>query len=200
MRARSVVLWTSVILVALTATSAVADDRPFSLAVTAQRFEAAGLADGTQDDIALGVEGAYRLGDRWRFAARLANATLSGTDPRIACVLIAPNCAEYDADVWSAEISARYAFWHRGPVEVYALAGIGWTQLDFDLLGLSQTEDAFTQHVGLGAEIDLGARLFVRPEVRRRFADSPAFEVLGLDTKVDLDQDVEASLAFGFRI
>lgn len=192
----------AILLATALAPAVTAQERPWSLAVTATDLEASGLADGEQDDVAFGLEGAYRFSNRWRLAARLTNGTLTGVDPRIFCILLVtgPNCAEYDVDVWSAELTARYVLYSRDRFELYALAGIGLYTLELHLAGSSDSNDALTQHLGLGAEIDLGPRAFLRPELRRRFASEPNFAVIGLDSKVDLEQDVELGLAFGFRL
>lgn len=88
-----------------------------------------------------------------------------------------------DADVWFGDVSAKAYLVHSQPFEIYALAGPG-------LVRLSGMEDKATVHFGIGAEIGVGRRGYLRPEVRGRW--------LADELRSD-DGIVDYSLGFGWR-
>jgi opacity protein-like surface antigen len=92
---------------------------------------------------------------------------------------------ESDVDVYVGDLSAKYTFAQLESFSLYAVAGPGQVRIsdgDFDV-------DEDTYHLGLGAEIPLGAKGYVRPDVRgRRYVDS--------DIDVTL---VDYSVGFGWR-
>ncbi len=63
-------------------------------------------------------------------------------------------------DVWFADLSAKFYFKNRGRVGVYLLGGPGY------LFGSDAGVDEATVHLGLGLEIPIKDRFYLRPEVR----------------------------------
>jgi hypothetical protein len=124
-------------------------------------------SDADADTEAFGLRGGYRFTGPW---------ALEGSLSRL----------NEDVDLWFADLSAKAYFVHHDRFEVYALAGPGIFRVsegDFE-------EDETTVHVGLGAEIGLGERAFLRPEVRGRWlADELIFD----------DGIADYSLGFGWR-
>jgi len=112
---------------------------------------------------AFGVRGQYRFSNVW---------ALEGSVSRLS-----------DVDLWFHDASAKAYFVHSDRFEIYALAGAGAYRLS------SITTDA-TVHAAIGAEINVGEKAYLRPEVRGRWL---AEEARGDDGIVDY------SLGFGWR-
>jgi hypothetical protein len=91
-----------------------------------------------------------------------------------------------DVDVWFGDLSFNAFFIHSDRFEVYGLAGPGYYRVSDDGEGLND----LTVHAGLGAEISLGERTYLRPEVRGRWLA----EELRFDEGL-----VDYSLSFGWR-
>jgi hypothetical protein len=88
-----------------------------------------------------------------------------------------------DSDVWFGDLSAKAYFVHSNRFEMYAVASPGLFRVSGESLQL-------TLHAGIGAEIGLGQRAYLRPEVRGRWL---AKEINGDSGLVDY------SLGFGWR-
>jgi hypothetical protein len=88
-----------------------------------------------------------------------------------------------DADAWFGDVSAKAYFLHANRFEMYAVASPG-------LFRVSGESPRLTLHAGIGAEISLGQRTYLRPEVRGRWL---AKEINGDSGLVDY------SLGFGWR-
>lgn len=91
-----------------------------------------------------------------------------------------------DVEIWFGDLSLKAYFVHSDRFEVYGLAGPGYFRVSDDGEGVDDT----TVHLGLGAEIGLGERTYLRPEVRGRWL---ADELRANDGLVDY------SLGFGWR-
>lgn len=100
-----------------------------------------------------------------------------------------------EADIY--EVSARFAFFQNDRVKVFAFAGGGWLSYEF---GYSVGGDAYyygskdtvALSSGIAAEISLGDRLYLRPDLRERFA---------LDIFGPYDESgTELTLAVGYRL
>ena len=89
-----------------------------------------------------GVRGGFRFNGVW---------ALEGSASRIK-----------DTDVWFGDLSAKAYFLHAHGFEMYAVASPG-------LFRVSGENPQFTLHAGIGAEIGLGERVYLRPEVRGRW-------------------------------
>jgi Outer membrane protein beta-barrel domain len=112
---------------------------------------------------AYGARGGYRFTNVW---------ALEGSLSRLS-----------DVDIWFGDASAKAYLVHSQPFEIYALAGPG-------LIRLSGEDERATVHFGIGAEIGIGARGYLRPEVRGRW--------LADELRSD-DGIVDYSLGFGWR-
>lgn len=124
--------------------------------------------DGDEaSDQMYGLRGAYRFTSRWAVEAALGKVN------------------EDEVDVFVGDLSAKYIFADLQSFSLYAVAGPGLVRIavdDFDV-------DEETYHLGLGAEIPLGERGYLRPDVRgRRYVDS------------DIDATiVDYSVGFGWK-
>jgi Outer membrane protein beta-barrel domain len=106
------------------------------------------------------LHGSYRFNHVWALDGSIAQFGEEGEVERL------------------TDISAKAYLLHWDRFEGYALAGGGHSRLG-----------GMTLHLGLGAEISLGRRLFLRPEVRGRW----------LDHELDAEPAVENSLGVGWR-
>ncbi|HEV8579300.1 MAG TPA: outer membrane beta-barrel protein [Thermoanaerobaculia bacterium] len=120
-------------------------------------------SDADFDTEAYGARGGYRFTNVW---------ALEGSLSRLS-----------DADIWFGDASAKAYFIHSQPFEIYAVTGAG-------LVRFSDTDDETTVHFGIGAEIGIGQRGYLRPEVRGRW--------LADELRAD-DGIVDYSLGFGWR-
>jgi len=118
-------------------------ERGFSLDLFGASIRASGSNDANSRS--LGLRGGYRFSRTW---------ALEGSLSRL----------DEDAQVWFGDLSAKAYFIHVSHFELYALGGPGRS-------GVSDGDgtDRATLHVGLGAEIGLGDRAYLRPEARRRW-------------------------------
>lgn len=139
-------------------------DRGFSLDLFGSYFVAYSDGDSV-DDEAWGLRGSYRFTNVWALEAALSTLTDDGVD------------------VYFGDLSAKAYLLHSDRFEGYLLGGVGLLRIDqFD-------EDETTLHLGLGAEIKLGDRAYLRPEVRGRW----------LEEDVDAVTFVDYSLGIGWR-
>jgi hypothetical protein len=105
-----------------------------------------------------------------------------------------------DQDILEAELyeaTVRFAFFQNEKVKVFAFAGGGWLSYDFGYLVGGDayyfgSNDALALTSGIAAEISLGDRLYLRPDLRERFA---------LDIFGPYDESsTELTLAVGYRL
>jgi hypothetical protein len=119
----------------------------------------------TADEEAWGLRGSYRFTSVWALEAALSAIRTEGTN------------------VYFGDLSAKAYFLHSGRVEAYLLGGAG-------LLAIDDLESGQgTLHLGLGAEIKMSDRAYLRPEVRGRW----------LAEDVDAVTFMEYSLGIGWR-
>lgn len=104
----------------------------------------------------VGLRGSYRFNNVWALEGVLVQSTEDGDVDRL------------------FDLSAKAYFLHADRFEVYAVGGVGHSSLD-----------GFIPNLGLGSEIALGSRAFLRPEIRGRWNDEKV--------------DPEYSLGVGWR-
>jgi hypothetical protein len=110
-----------------------------------------------------GVRGGFRFGNVWALEGALSRLN-------------------EDEDVWFGDLSAKAYAIHSDRFEIYALAGPGVYKVP--------DREWVTVHLGIGAEIGLGQRAYLRPEIRGRW--------LADELKAD-DGLLDYSLGFGWR-
>jgi hypothetical protein len=113
---------------------------------------------------AYGLRGGYRFSNVWSLEAAVSRL-------------------DEDVDIWIGELSAKAYFVHANRFEMYTLGGSGVYKVEDDY-------EKVTLHLGLGAEIGLGQRAYLRPEVRGRW--------LADELKAD-EGLVDYSLGLGWR-
>lgn len=90
------------------------------------------------------------------------------------------NLREEGTDAYFGDLSAKAYLLHTDRFEGYLLGGVGLLRIDeFD-------EDETTLHLGLGAEIELGNRAYLRPEVRARWLEEDVDAVTFMDYSVGI--------------
>jgi hypothetical protein len=113
---------------------------------------------------AYGVRGGYRFSSRW---------ALEGALSRL----------DEDVDVWFGDLSAKVYAFQSDRFGIYALGGPGVNRIE-------DRDEELTLHAGIGAEIGLGQRAYLRPEVRGRWLADELKSDEGL---------VDYSLGIGWR-
>ena len=113
---------------------------------------------------AYGIRGGYRFSSRWALEGALARL-------------------DEDVDVWFADLSAKAYAFQSDRFAVYALGGPGVYKVE-------DIDEKVTLHLGIGAEIGLGQRAYLRPEVRGRWLADELKSDEGL---------VDYSLGIGWR-
>jgi hypothetical protein len=96
---------------------------------------------------AFGARGSYRFSDVWAVEATYSKADVEG-------------------QVWFGDASVKAYLVDTSHFEIYALGGPGVFRSRFSGDSFNQN----TVHLGLGAEVGLGSRAYLRPEVRGRWA------------------------------
>jgi opacity protein-like surface antigen len=104
-----------------------------------------GSVDGHSKDF--GLRGSYRFSDTWAVEGALAKVDESG-------------------QLWFGDLSAKAYLVDTSRFEIYALGGPGVFRAKFD----GEASNQAAVHFGIGAEIGLGARAYLRPEIRGRWA------------------------------
>jgi len=95
-----------------------------------------------------GLRGGYRFNNVW---------ALEGT---------AEDSLDEDFNFWFVDLSAKVYLIDSKRFELYGLAGPGL----FRVSAFGESDSQATVHAGLGAEIGLTDRLYLRPEVRSRWS------------------------------
>jgi opacity protein-like surface antigen len=124
-----------------------------------------GSIDGHSKDF--GLRGSYRFSGTWAVEGAFAKVDEGG-------------------DLWFGDLSAKAYLVDTSRFEIYALGGPGVFRAK---LG-GEASDQATVHFGIGAEIGLGARAYLRPEIRGRWAT----DELNWDAGI-----AEYSLGIGWR-
>ena len=137
-------------------------ERGFSLDLFGSYLTAHADGDSSSEE-SLGLRGSYRFTSIWAVEGALSRLDDDGED------------------AWIGDLSAKAYFLNSNRLDLYALAGAGL----FRVVGEEET----TLHLGLGAEIPLGDRAYLRPEARGR---------LLLDN-LDAVTFVDYSLGVGWR-
>ncbi len=138
------------------------EDRGFSLDLFGSYFTAE--ADGdTADEEAWGLRGSYRFTDIWALEAAVSNLREEGDN------------------AYFGDVSVKAYLFNSNRFDAYLLGGAG-------LFKVNDVEET-TLHAALGAEIALGERAYLRPEVRGRW----------LEEDVDAVTFMEYSLGIGWR-
>ncbi len=114
-----------------------------------------------------GLRGSYRFTDIWAVEAAYSKLDLGG-------------------ELWFGDVSAKAYFFRADRFRFYALGGPGLYSVRF----FGESFNQNTVHLGLGTEIDLGARAYLRPEVRGRWAT----DEVNWDARL-----TEYTLGFGWR-
>lgn len=128
--------------------------------------------DALDNEPIYGLRGGYRYSSKWAFEG---SAVRYSTQPVPAI----------DLDLTLVDASVK---WYPTGGAFLVFAGPGWAFAEAKLAGfLSVTDDSFTAHLGLGAEIPLSRRLYLRTDGRARWFETSR------------DIDLEGSLALGFR-
>ena len=120
-------------------------------------------ADSRYHQEAFGLRGGYRFGSTWAVEGEVS---------------------QLYKDVWFGDLSAKAYLIDTSRFEIYALAGPGLYKVR------GQGSGEATVHVGIGAEVGLTSRLYLRPEVRGRW--------LAEELKAN-DGIVQYSLGLGWR-
>lgn len=100
-------------------------------------------SDADFDTESYGLRGGYRFSNVWAVEGSLSRLN-------------------EDVDVWFGDLSAKAFFIHSSRFEIYALGGPGLFKVE------GESEET-TVHLGVGAEIGLGQKAYLRPEVRGRW-------------------------------
>jgi hypothetical protein len=114
-----------------------------------------------------GARGSYRFSDTWAVEAAYSKV-------------------DVDGQLWFWDVSAKAYLIDTSHFEIYALGGPGI----FRAKSFGETFNQDTVHLGLGAEIGLGARAYLRPEIRGHWAT----DELTWDARL-----TEYTLGFGWR-
>lgn len=125
------------------------------------------------DETTFGARGGYRFGERWGIEGAISRQDV-----------------EFFDEVYFADFSLRRSLAGGDRTELFLIAGPGLFRIDSGdfLVDSSETELAF--HAGLGLDINLGERFYLRPDVRARWIDSDF---------LDDDIHTEVTLGAGFR-
>lgn len=142
-------------------------------------------SDVLDDDVTYGVRGGYRLSDSFGIQGSVGRYEDSENILGLANV---------NLELTLVDASAVWYFNPGSSSEFFVFGGPGWAFADVnaDFLGIpldSVSDDTFTLHAGLGLNIGLTDRIYLRPDVRARWFDDSNDEV-----------DLEASLAVGFTL
>lgn len=132
---------------------------------------------GTGDEeTTYGLRGGYRLNDHFGLEAAVGRIEFSESS--------------LEGNVVLADLSLKYILDPGGRVEWVLFGGPGWAFVDVRLHGLGEGQrDSFTAHAGVALEVNLGDRVYLRPDARWRW-----FEKGGGGA------DLELSLALGIRL
>jgi hypothetical protein len=136
-------------------------DRGFSLDLFGSYITAESDGD-TADEETWGLRGSYRFTNVWALEAAVSNLREEGTD------------------AYFGDLSAKAYLLHTDRFEGYLLGGVGLLRID------ELDEDETTLHLGLGAEIKLGRRAYLRPEVRARWLEEDVDAVTFMDYSVGI--------------
>ncbi len=148
------------------------------------------------DEPVVGIRGGYRFNDHFG---------LQGSIGRVE--LLHPVFSVFDADGDGIFFDVS-ALWYLNPgkkAEWVLFGGPGFASLEsggqFKIPGLiydnhRRSTDSATLHAGVGVEISLGQRTYLRPAVKARWFEGFSSQ----DDFLRSDVDVEATVAFGWKL
>ena len=148
------------------------------------------------EEALLGLRGGWRFTDRWGLQGHLSRVDLfDAVSPFV----------DIDGDATFFDVSGVFFITPRRRAELFVYGGIGYARFDVEvgpirldlpyaspirLPGFGFTvEDDLTGHLGLGVNIRLSERMYLRPDLRVRWLGN-------LESSV---ADVEPSLGLGWR-
>lgn len=151
-------------------TAAAAQDEPRGLSF--ELFGGAGASSSSSEGLSLhteslGARGGFSLTRVWTVEAALSR---TNSDPTS----------------WNGEVSAKAYLFQAERVRLFALAGPGIHREDLS----GGSADSTTVHAGIGVEIGLSPRFYLRPEVRSRWPTAHLNERSRSD---------DVTLGFGWR-
>ncbi len=171
------ILWTAVLAAALAAPARAEEERKLSLEAffLADAVIVEGI-DGLDADTVYGLRPTYRLSRRWAVESALGYYDGSGRS---------------DFEIVYLDLSARFSFKTGRRVDFFAFGGPSLEHTSFNSFstGENVSRDETELHVGLGFEIGLSKRLYLRPDFIARTQDLE-FDGVPLDI----------SLGLGFRL
>ncbi|MEM7587540.1 MAG: porin family protein [Acidobacteriota bacterium] len=150
------------------------------------------------DEPVVGLRGGYRFNDRFGLEASLSRAEV--IDP-IASVFGA------DGDGVFFDVSARWYLTPEKRAQWVLYGGPGYASLEsgrqfrFDFLGPRDPDDpvlstdSVSLHVGIGVEIAVGRRTYLRPDVKARWLEGYSSN----DGFLRSDFEYEATVGFGWK-
>ena len=144
----------------------------------------------------LGLRGGYRFTERWGLQGSLSRVDLfDAVSPFV----------DVDGDATFFDVSGMFFITPRRRAELFVYGGVGYARFDVDvapirldlphvgrirLPGFGFTvEDDFTGHLGLGVNIRLSEKMYLRPDIKVRWLGS-------LESGT---ADAEPSLGLGWR-
>lgn len=122
------------------------------------------LFEDDLDENQFGVRAAFPLSKRWQAEGRLT--------------YLGPG----DLDLWLLDASIKYFFDDDGRSRWYLAGGPGTLFENLDDLG----DTAWLFHIGVGTEIDLSDRLYLRPELLARWNEYSDLDTVAGDISVGL--------------
>jgi hypothetical protein len=154
----------------LWSSSAAAQDEPrgasFELFGGAAAFDSSDRGFSLHAE-SLGARGGFRLTRIWTVEAELSRSS----DYRI---------------LWNGDLSAKAYLFQAERFRLFALAGPGLQREDVG----GHTDSSSTVHAAIGAEVNLAAKAYLRPEVRVRWQTDPINR---------RDNSLDYTLGFGWR-
>lgn len=119
---------------------------------------------GGESDIDFrGFRGKFRLADRWAIEGSLQTEKVSFV------TLTQGSSFLGHADAFLTEFSARRDLKRGRRFELFAFGGPGYFWYDGEPDEISRRDTSAFLHLGLGLDIELTRRLFLRPDIRQRW-------------------------------
>lgn len=134
--------------------------------------------DAIGDDVVYGVRGGYRFSEHLGLDASLSLFRPSEIDSGF---------GKIDLNMAFTDVSLK---WYPKPghrAEVFFYGGPGWAFFDLQE-PFPASADSFTLHSGVGVDVKVNDRFYIRPDIRGRWIEDSS------------DVDFEVSVGFGFRV
>ncbi len=198
------------------APSAEASNYPFSLEGIAVQSHLNTNIPGINDEgEGVGARFVYRFAGRMGIEIQASKISFDGALPALGLL---PVSVPIDLDLEMADISLRFSLVRRDRFDFFVFGGAGYVGAEvginlpsFEFLGfdlppfnLRESGETYTWHAGIGAEIGIGDRLFLRGDARQRELPDDneegfVFSVEG-QGPFQIDLDVEYSVSLGIRL